>query len=70
VGRDGDFRFHEQLAAFQRHAIEMDPRRSRLYLRYQLLVAYRLDIQGLTPHQMLTGPFDQATLGRDLPQMK
>lgn len=70
VGRDGNFRFQEQLAAFQRSAVEMDPQRAGLYLRYQLLVTYLLDIRGLTPHQMLIQPFDQSSLERDLQQRK
>lgn len=70
VGRDGDFHFPQQLAAFQRNAVEMDPHRSGLYLRYQLLVSYLLEVRGMTPHQMLTKYFDRASLERDLRRMK
>ena len=70
VGRDGDFHFHEQLAAFQRGAREMDPERSGLYLRYQLLTAYLLDIRGFAPHQMLTEQWDQTSLERELRNMR
>jgi hypothetical protein len=70
VGRDGDFNFREKLAAFQRDDLTMDPHRSGLYLRYQLLVAYLLDVRGMTPRQMLTEPIDEPSLERELRQMK
>lgn len=69
VARDPGFVFTEQLPAFQRNAYEMDPKRSGLYLRYQLFVTYLLDEEQLAPHEMLTGPSDETTIGRQLRRM-
>jgi len=55
VARDRGFVFGEQLPAYRRNAYEMNPKRSGLYLRYQLYVTYLLDQEHLTPQQMLTG---------------
>jgi hypothetical protein len=70
VARDGDFHFREQLAAFQRDAREMDPTRSGLYLRYQLLVTYLLEIKGITLEALLTRAFNQTSLEQEIRGMK
>jgi len=40
----------------------MDPARSGLYLRYQLLVTYLLDEKRLTPQQMLSNQIAAPTM--------
>jgi len=66
IARDPGFVFTEQLRAYQRNTYEMDPRRSGLYLRYQLFVTYVLDEQQITAEEMLTGPIDETTIGQAL----
>jgi hypothetical protein len=46
----------------ERNAYEMDPARSGLYLRYQLLVTYLLDEKRLTPQQMLSNQIAAPTM--------
>jgi hypothetical protein len=66
VARDSEFVFPERLAAFQNNAPEMDPRGSALYLRYELFVAYLLDVAHLTPEEMLTDSFAETALEHTL----
>jgi len=70
VARDGDFNFPQQLAAFRRGDREMDPARSGLYLRYQLLVTYLLEKRGITTQALLQIPYDQASLEQEIREMK
>jgi len=46
--------------ALARDAPEMDPRRSGLYRRYELMVAYLLEHRGMTVDQLLAGRIDPA----------
>ena len=48
----------------------MNPHGSGLYRRYNLLVSYVMDIKGVSAQAMLTEPFDQAALERELRAMK
>jgi hypothetical protein len=66
VGKAGAFDFDQTLAAFRAGARELDPKRSGLYLRYQLLVAYLLDHQGMAPETLLAGPIEQTEVERRL----
>jgi len=66
VARNSNFVFAERLAALRNNAPEMDPHGSGLYLRYQLLVSYLLDVARVTPDKMLTGSFAEAELDRKL----
>jgi hypothetical protein len=66
VAKDGDFDFPQKLAAFQRGDREMDPARSGLYLRYQLLVTYVMDKKQVSAQTLLAQPFDQEALEREL----
>ena len=60
VAKAGAFDFEKTLAAFKAGTRELDPKRSGLYLRYHLLVAYLLDHQATTPDALLAGPIEQA----------
>jgi hypothetical protein len=66
----GTFNFGWQLSAFQKRDRELDPKRSGLYLRYDLLVTYLLDFKGLDPKTLLSGPFDRAALEQELERLK
>jgi hypothetical protein len=59
VGKAGAFDFDQTLAAFRAGTRELDPKRSGLYLRYHLMVAYLLDRQGMTPEALLAGPIEK-----------
>jgi hypothetical protein len=53
-------------AALAREDPEMSPRRSGLYRRYELMVAYLLDHHGMTVDQLLGQPLDRARLEGDI----
>jgi hypothetical protein len=66
VAKGGDFDFErarEQLRSGDR---ELDPKRSGLYLRYHLLVAYLLDHKGISADELLNRDFDQAQLEAEI----
>ena len=48
--------------ALVRDAREMDPRRSGLYLRHEMLIAYLLERRGMTVDELLARPLDPAPL--------
>jgi hypothetical protein len=52
--------------ALRHDAPEMNPRRSGLYRRYELLVAYLLGRQGLSVQQLLARPLDRREIERRL----
>jgi hypothetical protein len=56
--RPVDFARGQQL--LERDAPEMSPRRSGLYLRYELMVAYLLERRGLSVDELLARPLDPA----------
>ena len=62
VGKAGQFDFAQNLAAFKADTRELDPKRSGLYLRYHLMVAFLLDRQGMTPEALLAGPIERAEI--------
>jgi hypothetical protein len=63
-GRDFDYqRVREQ---FRRKERELDPRRSGLYLRYHLLVAYLLERQGIPLSELLERDFDPARVEQEI----
>ena len=66
VGKAGEFDFDKTLAAFRAGTRELDPKRSGLYLRYHLLVAYLLDREGMTPDALLAGPIEREDIERRL----
>ena len=47
-------------------APEMDPRRSGLYRRYELLVDYLLDRRGMSVAELLSAPLDQRQIESQL----
>jgi hypothetical protein len=57
IARDIDYA--EALRQFKDDARELDPRRSGLYLRYHLMVAYLLDKQHVKLDQLLANPPDR-----------
>jgi len=59
VGKAGEFDFEMTLAAFRADTRELDPKRSGLYLRYHLMVAYLLDRQRMTPEALLAAPIEK-----------
>ena len=66
VAKGGDFDFErarEQLRGGDR---EFDPRRSGLYLRYHLLVAYLLEHKGIRVDELLNHDFDPAQLEAEI----
>ena len=70
VAKDPNFISAERLAALQRNAPEMNPRRSGWYLRHHLLVAYLLDVQKMDPGKMLRQSFSETSLERQLGEMR
>jgi hypothetical protein len=62
VGKGGDFDYERAVDRLRCGAREMEPKRSGLYLRYHLLVAYLLDRRGLGIHELLDRIFDPAIL--------
>ena len=70
VAKDPNFISAERLAALRNDAPEMNPRRSGLYLRHHLLIAYLLDVQKMDPAKMLVQPFSETLLEQQLREMK
>jgi len=66
VGKGGAFDFPRHLAAFQAAERPLDPGRSGLYLRYQLLVQHLLEHKGMTPESLLAQPIDAEPIEREL----
>jgi hypothetical protein len=64
IARDIDYSL--ALSKMKEGARELDPRRSGLYLRYQLLVAYLLDKKGLGIDALLTNPPDRDAVEREV----
>lgn len=64
VARDVDL--DDALAKMKDGARELDPRRSGLYIRYQLMVAYLLEKKQVAVRTLLTAPPDREAVERDL----
>ncbi len=58
VAKAGAFDSSAALLGLRTQAPELDPRRSGLYDRYHLLVAYMLDHEGMTPEDLMAAPID------------
>jgi hypothetical protein len=56
VAKGGAFDFAGTLRGFRAGAVDLDPQRSGLYLRYHLLVATLLDKRGISVPDLLAGP--------------
>ena len=66
VAQGDTFNFRLAREQFLRGAPAMDPARSGLYLRYHLLVAYLLDIKGISVDALLTQPFNVRQLETEI----
>lgn len=66
VGRGDGLDFARSLAALRANDASMDPKRSGLYLRYHLRVAYLLDRRGLTLAQLFASRLTGDEVDRDL----
>jgi hypothetical protein len=66
VGFDRPVDLQGWRAALERDAPEMDPSRSGLYRRHELLVAYLLERRGLSVAELLARPFDRRRVEADL----
>jgi hypothetical protein len=58
VAKGGEFDYERAREQLRRGDRELDPKRSGLYLRYHLLVAYLLEHQRIGVGEMLRGEFD------------
>ena len=66
IAKGADFDYRRAVGQLRRGDREMDPRRSGLYLRYQLLVAYLLDCKGISVQELLSREFDAARLAEEI----
>jgi len=66
VAKDGEFDYGQAREQLRRGDRELDPKRSGLYLRYHLLVAYLLDHKGITLDELLNRDFDPAQLEAEI----
>jgi hypothetical protein len=66
LAKGGDFDYERAREHFRRGAPELDWKRSGLYLRYHLLVAYLLERRGLGVYDMLRDEFDPARLEQEI----
>jgi len=62
VAKGGDFDYEQAREQLRSGDRELDPKRSGLYLRYHLLVAYLLDHKGISVAELLNREFDPAQL--------
>jgi hypothetical protein len=62
VARKSSFNYEEAKHAFLVNDPKMDPAKSGLYLRFNLLVAHLLDKKHWTVQQLLTTPIEQASV--------
>jgi hypothetical protein len=66
VAKGANFRYGQALGQLRSGDREMDPLKSGLYLRYNLLVAYLLDQKGIGVHEMLDRDFEPAHLEAEM----
>jgi hypothetical protein len=66
IAKGADFDYEQVREQFRRGDPELDPKRSGLYLRFHLLVAYLLDRKGISVHELLSGDFDPARLEEEI----
>jgi hypothetical protein len=66
VAKGGDFDYEQVRHQLRRGDRELDPKRSGLYLRYHLLVAYLLDHKGISVDELLQDEFDPAQLEAEI----
>jgi hypothetical protein len=63
---NGTFQYEQALDHLRSGDREMDPLKSGLYLRYNLLVAYLLDQKGIGIREMLDRDFEPACLEAEM----
>jgi hypothetical protein len=66
IAKAGDFNYELAREQLRKGDRELDPRRSGLYLRYHLLVAYLLDQKGISVDDLLNRSFDPALLEAEI----
>jgi hypothetical protein len=66
VAKGGQFDYDRAREQLRRGDPELDPKRSGLYLRYHLLVAYLLEHKGVSVHELLEREFDPAQLEAEI----
>jgi hypothetical protein len=66
IAKGGEFDYERAREQLRRGDRELDPKRSGLYLRYHLLVAYLLEHRGISVAEMLTREFDTARLEAEI----
>ncbi len=62
IARGADFDYERRVDQLRRGDHEMDPKQSGLYLRYNLLIAYLLDHQGIRVNELLKQDIDPEPL--------
>jgi hypothetical protein len=66
VAKGGDFDYERVREKLRRGDRQLDPKRSGLYLRYHLLVAYLLDHKRISVDELLNREFDPAQLESEI----
>jgi hypothetical protein len=66
VAKGASFHFEHALGLLRSGDREIDPRRSGLYLRYNLLVAYLLEQKRISVHEMLNQEFEPVNLEAEM----
>jgi hypothetical protein len=66
LAKGGDFDYERAREQLRRGEPELDHKRSGLYLRYHLLVAYLLERRGLGVRELFAQEFDPALLEREI----
>ncbi len=66
VAKGGDFDYERAREQLRRGDRELDPKRSGLYLRYHLLVAYLLERRGISIGDLFGREFDPAQLEAEI----
>jgi hypothetical protein len=66
IAKGTDFDYRRAVELLRTGDRELDPKRSGLYLRYNLLVAYLLDLKGIGLHELLNQEFDAARIEAEI----
>jgi hypothetical protein len=66
VAKGASFQYDHALGQLRSGDREMDPRKSGLYLRYNLRVAYLLDRKGISVHELLNQEFEPVNLEAEM----
>jgi hypothetical protein len=66
IAKGGEFDYERAREQLRRRERDLDPKRSGLYLRYHLLVAYLLERRGVSPRDLLRHQFEPARLEEEI----